>query len=46
MLFTGAALKNWAVEATIEYADPRDTPLEKDFLRAIYAAAESQIGAK
>ncbi len=46
VLFTGAALKNWAVEATIEYADPRDTPLEQDFLRAIYAAAQSQIGAK
>ncbi|MGD0141683.1 MAG: hypothetical protein ABSC92_00830 [Rhizomicrobium sp.] len=46
VLFTGAALKNWAVEATIEYADPRDTPLEQDFLRAVYAAAESQIGAK
>jgi hypothetical protein len=46
VLFTGAALKNWAVEATIEYADPRDTPLEQDFLHAIYAAAQSQIGAK
>jgi len=46
VLFTGAALKNWAVEATIEYADPRDTPLEQDFLRAIYDAAQSQIGAK
>lgn len=46
VLFTGAALKNWAVEATIEYADPRDTPLEQDFLHAIYAAAQSQIGSK
>jgi hypothetical protein len=46
VLFTGAALKNWAVETTIEYADPRDTPLEQDFLRAIYAAAQTQIGAK
>jgi len=46
VLFTGAALKNWAVETTIEYADPRDTPLEQDFLHAIYAAAQSQIGAK
>jgi hypothetical protein len=46
VLFTGAALKNWAVETTIEYADPRDTPLEQDFLRATYAAAQSQIGAK
>ena len=46
VLFTGAQFKNWAVEATIEYADPRDTPLEQDFLRAIYAAAQSQIGAK
>ena len=31
--------RNWAVEATIEYADPRDTPVEDQFLRAVYAAA-------
>jgi hypothetical protein len=46
VLFTGAQFKNWAVETTIEYADPRDTPVEDEFLRAVYAAAESEIAAK
>jgi hypothetical protein len=46
VMFSGAQFGNWAVETTIEYADPRDTPLEQDFLHAIYAAAQSQIGAK
>jgi hypothetical protein len=43
ILFAGSAVKNWAVEATIEYADPRDTPEEKMFLDAVYKAALSQI---
>ncbi len=46
VLFAGAQFKNWAVEATIEYADPRDTPVEEQFLHAVYAAAESEIAAK
>jgi hypothetical protein len=44
VLFAGSAVKNWAVEATIEYADPRDTPQEKAFLDAVYKAALAQIG--
>jgi hypothetical protein len=43
ILFAGAAVKNWAVEATVEYADPRDTQAEKDFLAAVYDAAQKQI---
>jgi len=46
VLFAGAQYKNWSVEATIEYADPRDTFMEDRFLHAVYAAAESEIAAK
>ena len=45
ILFAGAAVKNWVVQATIEYADPRDTRPEGEFLQAVYAAAEREIGA-
>lgn len=45
VLFAGAAVKSWAVEAVIEYAEPRDTPEQKEFLQAVYAAAQSEIGA-
>jgi len=46
VLFSGVAVKSWAVEATIEFAEPRDTKFEQEFLQAVYAAAQSQIGAK
>ena len=46
ILFTGAAVKNWVVEATVEYADPRDTQVQSEFLQAVYAAAEKQIGSQ
>ncbi len=46
VLFAGADVKSWAVEAVIEYADPRDTSLEQEFLHAVYAAAPSEIGAR
>ncbi|HEY5047400.1 MAG TPA: hypothetical protein VII49_05215 [Rhizomicrobium sp.] len=46
VLFAGANVKGWAVEAVIEYADPRDTSLEQEFLHAVYAAAPGEIGAK
>lgn len=46
ILFSGARFGNWAVEATIEYADPRDLPVESEFLRAVYAAADTEIAAK
>jgi hypothetical protein len=45
ILFTGAALKNWVVEVTVEYGDPRDAQTEADFLHAVYRDAQSQIGA-
>lgn len=44
ILFTGAALKNWIVETTIEYADPRDNEVEKNFFDAVYGAALTEIG--
>lgn len=43
IIFTGAAVKNWAVQATVEYADPRDTALEQQFLSAVYADALKNI---
>lgn len=46
VLFAGAQFKNWAVETTIEYADPNDLTVEADFLRAVYAEAENEIAAK
>jgi hypothetical protein len=46
VLFAGADVNSWAVEAVIEYADPRDASLEQEFLHATYAAAQSGIGAK
>jgi hypothetical protein len=45
ILFAGAAVKNWVVQVTVEYADPRDTLTEGEFLQTIYAAAEKEIGA-
>ena len=45
ILFAGAAVRNWVVQATVEYADPRDTQAESQFLQTVYAAAERQIGA-
>jgi hypothetical protein len=42
-IFTGAAVKNWAVQATVEYADPRDTAAEQEFLSAVYADARKNI---
>lgn len=45
VLFTGAAIGNWAVELTVEYADPRDTDAQKEFLSAVYSAAVAQIAA-
>jgi len=46
IVFAGAAVKNWIVQVTVEYADPRDTQTEAEFLRAVYAAAERQIGTR
>jgi hypothetical protein len=46
VLFAGAQLRNWAVETTIEYADPRDLAVEAEFLRAIYAEAQKEIAKK
>lgn len=41
--FAGAGLNGWAVEVTTEFADPRDTPEQKDFLDAVYEAATKEI---
>jgi hypothetical protein len=41
--FAGAAIGNWAVETTIEFAEPRDLAEAQSFLRAVYAAAPGEI---
>ena len=41
--FAGAAIGGWAVETTIEFAEPRDLTEAQSFLRAVYAAAQNDI---
>jgi hypothetical protein len=41
--FAGAAIGNWAVETTIEFAEPRDLAEAQGFLRAVYGAAQNEI---
>ena len=43
--FAGAGMMGWAVETTIEYAEPRDLPEAQDFLRSVYASAQNEIAA-
>jgi hypothetical protein len=43
ILFTGTQIGNWSVEVTMEYADPRDTAAETQFLNSVYAAAVKDI---
>jgi hypothetical protein len=45
IVFAGAAVKNWVVQVTVEYADPRDTQTEAEFLRTVYAMAQREINA-
>ena len=44
ILFSSAAVGNWAVEVTLEYADPHDILIKSDFLNSVYASAIRQIG--
>lgn len=41
--YTGAAMGNWVVQTTLEYAEPRDTNETRLFLHAVYAGAQSEI---
>lgn len=43
--FTAAAVGAWAVQATVEYADPRDVETRNSFLDAIFASALKQFAA-
>lgn len=45
ILFTAAPVGAWAVEATVEYADPRDINAKNEFLNTVYTAAAKQIAA-
>lgn len=42
--FTGAQVGNWAIETTLEFAEPRDVGDAQNFLHAVYAAANDEIG--
>ncbi len=45
--FASAVVGNWAVQVTIEYAEPRDNDAQSVFMNAVYAEAVSKIaGAK
>lgn len=44
VLYSGSVVKNWAVETTVEYADPRDTAEKNAFLNAVYESAMAEIG--
>lgn len=46
ILFSSAAVGNWAVDVTLEYADPHDIAIKSDFLNSVYASAVRQIGAQ
>lgn len=41
--FAGASIGNWAVETTIEFAEPRDLPEAQQFLRTVYISAQNKI---
>lgn len=45
-VLASAVVNGWAVQASVEYADPRDKPLQAAFLDAVYAAAGAKIGPK
>ena len=43
ILFASAVVGPWAVQVTIEYADPRDEDKQTDFLNAVYVEAMAKI---
>lgn len=42
--FSSAAIGDWAVEVTLEYADPHDILIKSDFMNSVYASAMREIG--
>ena len=42
-LFASAAVGSWAVQVTVEYADPRDKDLQVSFVETAYASAVSKF---
>ncbi|MEJ0027844.1 MAG: hypothetical protein WDN01_17605 [Rhizomicrobium sp.] len=43
ILFSGGTVGNWALEATVEFATPRDDAAQQGFLDAVYAEALAHI---
>jgi hypothetical protein len=43
VLLAGAEVKTWAIETSIEYAAPRDTAVEQEFLRAVYETVPGEL---
>lgn len=42
-LYASAAVGAWAVDVTLEYADPRDNEIEAEFLATAYKAAAAKL---
>jgi len=43
ILFSGGTIGNWALEATVEFATPRDDEAKQQFLDAVYAEALAHV---
>jgi hypothetical protein len=43
IMFSGGTVGSWAVEATVEFATPRDDDKMRDFLKAVYTEALVRI---
>ncbi|HXC57571.1 MAG TPA: hypothetical protein VNU97_19885 [Rhizomicrobium sp.] len=43
ILFSGGTIGAWALEATVEFATPRDDDKQRDFLKAVYDEALAHI---
>ncbi len=43
ILFSGGTIGNWALEATVEFATPRDDKAEREFLDTVYTEALTHI---
>ncbi len=44
VMFAASAVGQWAVQATMEYASPRDDAVKQDFLNAVYDEALHKLG--
>lgn len=43
-LFANAAVGAWSIQVIVEYVDPRDREVEREFLDDVYSAAQRELG--